>query len=57
MQEPDGYVARTGMFSRWGSRLAQAVLREPSVILLERDSDHVSAADNSVSEGRIEPAN
>lgn len=57
MQEPESYVARTGLFSRWSARLAQAVLREPSVILLERDSDDVSHPNNSVSVPLAETSN
>jgi hypothetical protein len=28
-----------GLFGRWRVRLAQAVLREPSVVLIDRDAD------------------
>lgn len=28
-----------GLFDRWRARLAQALLREPSVVLIERDAD------------------
>jgi hypothetical protein len=35
-QEQDG---ADGLFGRWRSRLAQAILREPSVVLIDRDAD------------------
>ncbi len=57
MQEPESYAARTGLFSRLSARLAQAVLREPSVILLERDSEDVSHPNNSVSVPHVETSN
>lgn len=28
-----------GLFGRWRARLAQALLREPSVVLIDRDAD------------------
>ncbi|WP_261936193.1 hypothetical protein [Sphingomonas bisphenolicum] len=37
-QEQDGYGPE-GLFGRWRARLAQALLREPSVVLIERDAD------------------
>ncbi len=37
-QEQDGQEAES-VFGRWRARLAQAVLREPSVVLIERDAD------------------
>ena len=40
-QEQDGEAA-DGMFGRWRARLAQALLREPSVVLIERDGDALS---------------
>lgn len=57
MHEPEGYVARTGLLSRLGARLAQAVLREPSVILLERDSGEVREPNSSVSVRPLETRN
>lgn len=35
-QEQDG---ADGLFGRWRARLAQAILREPSVVLIDRDAD------------------
>jgi hypothetical protein len=35
-QEQDG---ADGLFGRWRARLAQALLREPSVVLIDRDAD------------------
>lgn len=35
-QEQDG---ADGLFGRWRTRLAQAILREPSIILIDRDAD------------------
>ncbi len=37
-REQDGYGPE-GLFGRWRTRLAQALLREPSVVLIERDAD------------------
>ncbi|WP_420144563.1 hypothetical protein [Sphingobium sp.] len=37
-RDRDGYVAG-GLFGRWRDRLAQTLLREPSVVLIERDAD------------------
>lgn len=28
-----------GLFDRWRTRLAQALLREPSIVLIDRDAD------------------
>lgn len=28
-----------GLFARWRARMAQTLLREPTVVLLERDAD------------------
>jgi hypothetical protein len=36
-QEQDG---ADGLFGRWRARLAQALLREPSVVLIDRDADY-----------------
>lgn len=38
MQE-DQMQDQDGLFARWRTRLSQALLREPAVILLERDAD------------------
>ena len=35
-QEQDG---ADGLFGRWRARLAQALLREPSVVLIDRAAD------------------
>lgn len=32
-----------GLFARWRARLSQTLLREPAVILLERDADALVA--------------
>jgi hypothetical protein len=37
-QEQEGQGAES-LFGRWRARLAQALLREPSVVLIERDAD------------------
>ncbi|WP_088185253.1 hypothetical protein [Sphingobium sp. Z007] len=37
-REQDGQAAE-GLFGRWRARLAQALLREPSIVLMERDGD------------------
>jgi predicted mannosyl-3-phosphoglycerate phosphatase (HAD superfamily) len=37
-REQDGQEADS-VFGRWRARLAQALLREPSVVLIERDAD------------------
>lgn len=37
-QEQDGQEAAS-IFGRWRARLAQTLLREPSVVLIERDAD------------------
>ncbi|PZU09429.1 MAG: hypothetical protein DI606_13790 [Sphingobium sp.] len=34
-----GQLDRKGLFNRWRARLSQALLREPAVVLLERDGD------------------
>lgn len=57
MQEQEGYVARTGLFSRWSARLTQAVMREQSVVLLERDGEDVSIPNRSVSQTPVENTN
>ncbi|MEA3388150.1 hypothetical protein [Sphingobium sp. CCH11-B1] len=33
-----------GLFDRWRTRLAQALLREPSIVLIDRDADLVRDA-------------
>ncbi|WP_298398474.1 hypothetical protein [Sphingobium sp.] len=33
-----------GLFARWRARLSQALLREPAIVLLERDADALTAA-------------
>lgn len=42
-QEQDG---GDGLFGRWRVRLAQALLREPSVVLIDRDADALFAPTN-----------
>lgn len=37
-RERDGYVPE-GLFARWRDRLAQTLLREPAVVLIDRDAD------------------
>lgn len=34
-----GEQDQKGLFSRWRTRLSQALLREPAVVLVERDGD------------------
>jgi hypothetical protein len=43
-QEQDG---ADGLFGRWRARLAQALLREPSVVLIDRDADALLDLPNS----------
>lgn len=40
-REQDGYVSGS-MFGRWRDRLAQTLLREPAVVLIDRDADGLS---------------
>lgn len=37
--QDDQMQDQDGLFARWRTRLSQALLREPAVILLERDAD------------------
>ncbi|WP_311269232.1 hypothetical protein [Sphingobium sp. WCS2017Hpa-17] len=39
MQDRQEQGEADGLFGRWRARLAQALLREPSVVLIERDAD------------------
>ena len=41
------------LFDRWKSRLAQALLREPSVVLIDRDA---ASASHAPLTGSAEPA-
>jgi hypothetical protein len=44
-----GWQGQDGRFARLRARLAQALLREPTVILLERDADaYMGARDQAV---------
>ncbi len=40
----EGQQDQKGLFRQWRTRLSQALLREPAVVLLERDGDFPSAA-------------
>jgi hypothetical protein len=37
--QDDQMQDQDGLFARWRTRLSQALLRDPAVILLERDAD------------------
>ncbi|MFC3440563.1 hypothetical protein ACFOKF_04985 [Sphingobium rhizovicinum] len=37
-------LEQDGLFARWRTRLSQALLREPAIVLLERDADALIAA-------------
>lgn len=43
MQDRQEQGEADGLFGRWRVRLAQALLREPSVVLIDRDADSLCA--------------
>lgn len=43
MQDRQEQGEADGLFGRWRARLAQALLREPSVVLIDRDADALFA--------------
>jgi hypothetical protein len=34
-----GHQEQAGLFDRWRARLARALLRDPAVVLIDRDAD------------------